>query len=292
MPTPVIVNLNVLVNADSELIIFTEPPAGGDNVIKSSFNVPSIAFNGLIEFWEANGGDINSHLDLTVVNGNVAYKTTSVSLYNNIKNVLNNSFDCKEAEPFTTAMNDVGDDLTYRYQDNFGKVALGQVTNEVFGHVAATAAIINDEAYVTSMLSETLPASTTWDNIYTYGSQQSISKPNLANALVRTLMMKGYKKDAFNNDVEIKDDVDAPLLTLITKQVIGQDPSRARGSGHIKLSFYGGDVVFMTVNILPVTLSLSNAGLNDTDAQKAAALAATTLTSGSARSFDLKITIS
>lgn len=292
MSRPVTVNLNVSVNADSELIIFTEPPAGGENVIKAAFNIPSISFNGLIEFWEANGGDINSHLDLTVVDGKVAYKTTAVSLYNNIKSVLNNSFDCKEAEPFTTAMNAVGDDSTYRYQANFGKVALGQVTNEVFGHVAATAAITNDEEYVTYMLNGDL--STTWDNIYAYGSQQSISKPNLANALVRTLMMKGYKKDASNADIEIKDEEDAPLLTLITKQVIGQDPSRAKvsTSGHIKLSFSPGDIVFMTVNVLAATLSLSNTGLNDTAAQKAAALAATTLTSGSARSFDLKITIS
>lgn len=290
MPTPVIVDLNVMVNADSELIIFTEPPAGGNNIIKAAFNIPSISFNGLIEFWEANGGDIHSHLDLTNVNGNIAYKTTAVSLYNNIKNVLDNSFDCEEAEPFTTAMGATGDN--YRYQSNFGKVALGQVANEVFGHVAATAAITNDEAFVTSMLNGDV--STTWNNIYLYGNQQSISKPNLANALVRTLMMKGYKKDASNADIEIKDEEDAPLLTLITKQVIGQDPSRAKvsTSGHIKLSFSPGDVVFMTVNVLAATLSLSNTGPNDTAAQKAAALAATTLTSGSARSFDLKITIS
>jgi hypothetical protein len=187
-------------------------------------------------------------------------------------------------------MGATGDD--YHYQSNFGKVALGQVTNEVFGHVAATAAITNDEEYVTYMLNGDL--STTWDNIYAYGSQQSISKPNLANALVRTLMMYGYKKDASNADIEIKDEEDAPRLTLITKQVISQDPSRTKvsTSGHIKLSFSPGDIVFMTVNVLAATLSLSNAGQNDTPAQKAAALAATTLTSGSARSFDLKITIS
>ena len=284
MTIPVIVDLKVEVNANSKLIIFAEAPAVGNNVIESTFNVPSAAFNGLIEFWSVSGGNINSHLDLTVVDEKVAYKTTSVSLYNNIKNVLSSSFDCKEAEPFKTTGN------SYYNQANFGKVALGQVTNEVFGHVAATAAITNDEAYVTSMLNG--DASTIWDNIYAYGSQQSITKPNLANALVRTLMMKGYKKDASNADVEIKDEEDAPLLTLITKQVIGQDPSRAQGTGHIKLSFYPGDVVFMTINVSRATLSLSNAGPNDTPEQKEAAIAATKLTSGSARKFDLKITIS
>jgi hypothetical protein len=284
MTIPVIVDLKVEVNADSKLIIFAEAPAVGNNVIESTFNVPSAAFNGLIEFWGVTVGGINSHLDLTEVGGNVAYKTTAVSLYNNIKSVLNSSFDCKDAEPFKTTGN------AYHNQANFGKVALGQVTNEVFGHVAATAAITNDEEYVTYMLNGDL--STTWDNIYAYGSQQSISKPNLANALVRTLMMYGYKKDASNADIEIKDEVDAPRLTLIAKQVIGQDPSRAQGTGHIKLSFYPGDVVFMTINVSPATLSLSNAGPNDTPEQKAAAIAATKLTPGSARKFDLKITIS
>ena len=283
MTIPVIVDLKVEVDANSKLIIFAEAPAVGNNVIESTFNVPSAAFNGLIEFWSVSGG-INSHLDLTEVGGNVAYKTTAVSLYNNIKSVLNSSFDCKDAEPFKTTGN------AYHNQANFGKVALGQVTKEVFGHVAATAAITNDEGFVTSMLNGDV--STTWDNIYLYGSQQSISTPNLANALVRTLMMKGYKKDASNLDVEIKDEVDAPLLTLIAKQVIGQDPSRAQGTGHIKLSFYPGDVVFMTINVSQATLSLSNAGPNDTPEQKAAAIAATKLTPGSDRKFDLKITFS
>ena len=68
----------------------------------------------------------------------------------------------------------------------------------MFGHVAPTEAITNDDGFVNSMLNGD---ASTWDNIYLYGSQQSISqqfirKSNLANALIRTLMMKGYKKNA------------------------------------------------------------------------------------------------
>ena len=86
----------------------------------------------------------------------------------------------------------------------------------MFGHVAPTEAITNDDGFVNSMLNGD---ASTWDNIYLYGSQQSIRKPNLANALIRTLMMKRYKKNAY---------------------------------------------------IFSETLSLHNAGLNDTAAQKAA----------------------
>ena len=69
----------------------------------------------------------------------------------------------------------------------------------MFAHVAPTEAITNDDGFVNSMLNGD---ASTWDNIYLYGSHQSISqqfirKSNLANALIRTLMMKRYKKNAY-----------------------------------------------------------------------------------------------
>ena len=282
MTIPVIVDLKVEVNANSKLIIFAEAPAVGNNVIESTFNVPSAAFNGLIEFWSVSGGNINSHLDLTVVDEKIAYKTTSVSLYNNIKNVLSSSFDCKEAEPFKTTGN------SYYNQANFGKVALGQVTNEVFGHVAATAAITNDEGFVTSILNGDL--STIWDNIYLYGSQQSITKPNLANALVRTLIKKGY-----NGAVEYKEYEDASELTAIVKQVIGQDPSRAKDQDNNqlapdkrqKLVFYPLDTVYMRIDVSFPSIYLSTA---TTTAVTPAGLGVST-GSNASKKFDIKMVL-
>lgn len=287
----VTVNLAVEVDANSGVTVFGHAVPTINNAIVAKVNLPASALNGLIEFWEPSTsvGDMYSHLDLELTGGINSYKTTAFGLYGGLKSVLAGKFDCKDATPFTSDVTDkTVRDSSYNDLDGFGKVALAQVAHAVFGHVAATAAITNDVAFVTAMAAET--ASANWAAIK--DSTQSAAVPNLANALVKALVMKGYTKDASNNDVEFTGEDDASALTLIVKQVIGQDADRAKGqdnnqigpSVHQKLVFAAGDIVYMTINVKYPTVTLSNSLTNLTPAYQSGV--------GSNQKFDLKITLS
>lgn len=252
----VTVNLNVEVSAASALHVFKDATSDTFNTIVPSVSLPASTLNGLIEFWEPSGtlDTINSHLELD------SYKASALSLYGALKSVLASNFECKDAEPYKT---DAGANIgNYAALAGFGKVALGQAAHAVFGHVAATAAITNDADYATNMLKETIPASATWDLINTNGAVQTAAVPNLANALVRTLVKKGY-----NGAVEYKEYEDASGLTAIVKQVIGQDPSRAKDQDNNqllpdkrqKLVFYPLDTVYMAIDVSFPSIYLSTA---------------------------------
>jgi hypothetical protein len=251
----VTVNLDVEVSAASALHVFKDATSHTYNTIVPSVSLAASTLNNLIEFWEpsSDSKEIESHLDLT------SYKTSALSLYSGLKSVLASSFECKDAEPYKTdAGANIGD---YAALAGFGKVALGQAAKAVFGHVAATAAITNDADYALNMLKET-EVSTSWEMINTNGGNQTAAVPNLANALVRDLVKKGY-----NGEAEIKDYVNASELTSIVKQVIGQDPSRAKDQDNNqlapntrqKLVFYPLDTVYMSINVSFPSIYLSTA---------------------------------
>jgi hypothetical protein len=242
--------------------VFKDATSHTYNTIVPSVSLPASTLNGLIEFWEpsSDSKEIESHLDLTGDEIS-SYKTSALSLYSGLKSVLASSFDCKEAEPYKT--DGSGNLVSYSALAGFGKVALGQAAKAVFGHVAATAAITNDADYALNMLKETTdPASTTWDLIKTNGGNQTAAVPNLANALVRDLIMKGY-----NGNVEYKEYENASELTSIAKQVIGQDPSRAKDQDNNqlapntrqKLMFYKDDTVYMSITVSFPLIYLSTA---------------------------------
>lgn len=276
----VTVNLAVEVDANSELIVFGQAAPTVTNPIAADVKLPASNLNNLIEFWEPSNavGTRKSHLVID------SYKTTAFNLYGSLKSVLAGAFDCSAAEPYKT-------DASTAYISNyvalggFGKVALGQVAHAVFGHVAATAAITNDSEFAIAMLAE--DASTDWDTIK--GAVQSKAKANLANALVKALVMKG-----FSGDAEVKESIDAPLLTAIVNQVIGQDPSRAKDQDnnqidpdlHQKLVFAAGDTVYMSIKVLFPDVYLStNSAKTTTDAPSG-------LGASGSKTFDLKITLS
>ena len=279
----VTVNLDLNVSAASAITVFGQAASTGFNPIVPSLNLPVSAMNGLIEFWEPKDdtlrGTVYSHLDLT------SYKTSSFKLYSGLKSILASNFDCQGAVPYTTDAS--GNLASYSALAGFGKVALGQVAHAVFGHVAATAAITNDDAFVSNMLLET--ASTDWDTIKTNGNSttRSAASPNLANALVRELVMKGYSSDA-----EITGENNASGLTDIVKQVIGQDQTRARSVdnneiapiGHQALTFAAGDIIYMGITVSYPTISLSASTGTITPVYGAGVL-------GNTQKFDLKITL-
>ena len=165
----------------------------------------------------------------------------------------------------------------------FGKVALAQVAHAVFGHVAATAAITNDEAFVTAMLADTPSAN--WAAIK--AATQSAATANLANALVKALVSKGFA----SAEVEYKDFENSTLLTSIVNQVIGQDANRAKGQDNNailpgvrqKLLFAAGDIVYMSITVQYPTITLSNSSTALTPAHATGA--------ESTSKFDIKITL-
>ena len=279
----VTVNLNVEVSAASALHVFKDATSNTFNTIVPSVSLPASTLNGLIEFWEPSDElkEIESHLELD------SYKASALSLYGALKSVLASSFDCRDAEPYKT--DGSGNLISYQALAGFGKVALGQAAKAVFGHVAATAAITNDADYADNMLKETA-VSTSWDLINTNGGVQTAAAPNLANALVRTLIKKGY-----NGAVEYKEYEDASELTAIVKQVIGQDPSRAKDQDNNqlapdkrqKLVFYPLDTVYMRIDVSFPSIYLSTA---TTTAVTPAGLGVST-GSNASKKFDIKMVL-
>jgi len=282
---PVTVNLAVTIDAESALQVFGSTPSTMTNIIKAALKVNASSLNGLIEFWEPLNarGDIESHLDLTLVSSIMSYKLSAKALFDDVNTVLGGAFDCKAALPYK---NDVSTALLSNYAalPGFGRVALGQVAHAVFGHCAATAAITNDVDFENNMLlSDTLAD---WSAIKA-AAAPAASKANLAAALVKALVLKGY-----NGAVEYDSSSNAVGLTSITKQVLGQDPNRARDQDnnviapevHQPLKFYADDTIYMSINVKYPSISMS-----DSSAVRSDLATLSTGSSNTTQVFDLEI---
>lgn len=261
----VVVNLEVNIDADSNLEVFGQGPVPTQNIIVAAEPMNAASLNGLIEFWEpsATPGEIESHLDLDMTGPSPqveSYKLSANAIFGDLKNILNGAFDCSGAAPYL--LDGASSPASYSALANFGKVALGQVAHAVFGHCAATAAITNDVAFEDAML-DSDSHKNGWVDIS--GNVQTREKANLAGALVKALVLKGYK----SNLVDTFDaDDNAQLLTSIVKQVLGQDPSRARDQDnnviapdvHQPLMFYAHDIIYMSINVTYPAITMSATG--------------------------------
>lgn len=294
---PVEVDFSVLINANSDLELRTQGLPTMENVIVAAVNMNASSFNGLIEFWEPSSdpedptklGEIHSHFDLEELkddndNDVESYKLRALDLYTDLVEVLAGEFDCTGADPFVADVtNEEVRNANYNALSDFGRVALAQVAHAVLGHVAATALITNDQEFMDNMLASSGPESCA-DIIEE--SSQSNTQADLAATLVKALLSKGYTADFA--DV-IADDDDAPDLTAIVKQVVTQDPVRARGQDnnvlspnvHQKLMFYAGDIIYMSITVKYPTVKSSSKDVVPADSIG---------TSGEQR-FDLKITL-
>lgn len=261
----VVVNLEVNIDADSNLEVFGKAPVATQNVIVAAEPMNAASLNGLIEFWEplVTPGEIESHLDLDMVGPSPqveSYKLSAGAIFGDLKNILSGAFDCSGALPYS--VDGVNSLASYSALANFGKVALGQVAHAVFGHCAATAAITNDVAFENAML-DSDSYKNGWVDIN--GNVQTREKANLAGALVKALVLKGYKASPFE---EYKLSENASDLTSIVKQVLGQDPSRARDQDnnvidpevHQPLMFYAGDTIYMSINVTYPAITMSATG--------------------------------
>lgn len=263
---PVTVNLNVTVEASGELVVMKEGIIAPLNVIVAHVTLPvtflydpsGISNNGvensLIEFWEPSGspGYISASLsgkDNIIASMGRNYSTMVKKLVRGLQYVLEGEFDCSGATPFNNTK--YLSNSHYYTHDNFGRVALSSYLHYLFGHVAATAAVTNDQSFIDSMLSR-INGSYIFNNIedinLSTNLNGSVSNANLAVRIVNDIISKN----------------DEGLIDIVT-QVLSQDSSRAMGSDNNEIApdyrqalrFYEGDVIFINIFLKPPTIVIN-----------------------------------
>jgi hypothetical protein len=247
----VTVNLDVTVDASGNVSVFGQAPVTMTNVIVPAVTLSAADLwksttSSLIQFQGPSSAPetIVGRLD-SVFAANAGFKT---ALKTHLAAIVAGAFDCSGATPYASYSAVDG----YFSRLSFGHVALGAYAHDLFGHVAATAAIDNDTAFMAAM------------------NGTGATDANIA----------GLLGDAIFALSEAK-------CTAIAKQVVGQDAARAMSEDNDQyspdlwqdLKFSAGDIVYVSINLQAPRVSLTNA------AQQ------TTPTSSTARTYALKITL-
>jgi hypothetical protein len=227
----VVVNLNISANASGTIDVFgqaTTPTITGNILVASNMLPVSDLYvsssNSLIKFQGSNN-DILATRDSN-------FSTTQETFVTDLNTIINGSFNCLNASPFSLARYS----NVYNTQSNFGYVALGYYANQLFGHVAATAAIANDSSFITYMTSD------------------GAGTANISSNLVSSIF-------SMSNSA----------ATAIAKQVIGQDASRAMSQDndlnapntYQALKWIAGDVIYMNVTLQPPTVTKQSGQLQN-----------------------------
>jgi hypothetical protein len=147
MPT-VVVNFDVTVDASGTVEVFGQAPATMENVVVCDVELPvTDLYNGdsdaVFEFWEPSDalGDIKG----TRKSG----WTKGESLRTDLQSIIDGDMDASGAVPFDIYK--TGSQSAYYNHESFGRLALSMYAHYLFGHVAATAAITNDDDFITKM---------------------------------------------------------------------------------------------------------------------------------------------
>jgi hypothetical protein len=255
--TPVTVNLNVEVSASGNINIFgQEELAAPLNVIVANTTLPiaglydaagvsnSEAENSMFEFWEDSALSGARAATLAVSNGR-NYKKLTRKLAGDIQACLEGEFDVSAASPFNASKYDGV--AEYRVTNNFGELALHSFSHYMLGHIDATAAITNDQAFVHAMLSQDAQgaykgAGTLYaEDDMTGVAAGTNADANLAKLLVQAIVGKN-----------------GAAVLAIVEQVLGQDASRAMdqdnntASPDVRhaLKFIAGDIIYMNIKLL------------------------------------------
>jgi hypothetical protein len=263
----VTVNLGVEVDVSGNIVVFGQPtPAVSNLVVAETVRITSNALyngttlNGLIEFWEPSDaiGELRASLATssapTYPTRN--YKLLLPTLAQGIQGVLNGSLNASLATPFNSSTYSL--DSAYKYPSNFGKLALGTYAHYLFGHLHATAAITNDQAIMDAILDMPGDSTAAYDD--TNGVPSALwstgipTSANIARRLVTALVSGDALTSTTGN------------LLSITKQVLGQDASRAKSNDNTAglpdrkqlLRFINGDKIYFNIKLARPTLSVSN----------------------------------
>jgi hypothetical protein len=274
-PTP----MNVIV-AQTTLpvsVLYDASSTIGGGVGYYDYSNNSIAFvkvpNSLFEFWEPSGTVIDpSSIDLSannplgqrqatkcLPNGSDRYRDYTKLTQHFVKslhNVLEGSFDCSAATPY----NDIKyTQPAYKTQENFGRVALSNYAHYLFGHIAATTAITNDQDFVYAMLSR----DTVNRSVYKFATGK------VQGALDGSTWVPGQIGSASDADLarllvgSIVNKSDSDILKIVN-QVLGQDASRAMDEDNNALApnvrqalkFIAGDVIYMNIRLQKPNVSV------------------------------------
>jgi hypothetical protein len=283
--TPVTVNLDVNVDANGEIVILGASPLVLNNVIVADTRLPASALyraatpavgqtpavpgNSMFEFWEPENDALTPNVDLTgliyaersSITGD--WKTLTRTLENGLHACLKEKFSAIHVVGSTTTIAKPFDDAKYaaneeyRKANSFGDLALATVAHYIMGHVAATASITNDKAFVDSMnYSDFIPyvaghsedaKKLEYSDDYTSVSPGTSSDAKLAKLLINAIATKTNDK-----------------VALIARQVIGQDASRAMDQDNNKplpnvrqpLKFIAGDIIYMNIKLQQPTVTI------------------------------------
>ena len=287
------VNLNIVVNPDSKVLVFGEPEEVPGNVIIANYKLPVDALYdsenncGLIEMID-NANDI----DVTLADSeNVknAYKKSAIKLAYAFERSLCDSFDCSGAEPFADYHV-----LKYTTQSDFGRLSLNCFAHFLMGHIDAALAITNDVSFMENMLSlsdalEEVKDSSLQNklgvssNLSTSGddrfnannlnvtflsdilsaAQTNSGNARLAQLLVKSILLKGMDANNVLTISTIEPNVLPPSSSLanIVAQVISQDLNRAMGKNNrvpVLLPFYAGDIIYVNIKLMRPSVTVGN----------------------------------
>lgn len=270
---PVVVNLDVEIDANGTLEVFGQQPLALDNIIYAGVQLPVRALydasgysrdvsggaeNGLFEFWEPSSAIGTRAATMAAVRGD--YTLLTKKFIRDLQAVLEGSFDCSQASPFT---NYAG--AAYTTQEDFGRVALSTYAHYLFGHIEATAAITNDTPFMNKMLSKT-----------PYTDVNAAYKHALAADVAGSADGSEWTGIGSESDAELAKELVGAVVTknpsavlAIVEQVLGQDASRAMDQDNNELptdvrqllKFIPGDIIYMSIRLQTPVVTVSNGQL-------------------------------
>jgi hypothetical protein len=267
---PVIVNLGVEVAANGDITVFGQAPPTVNNVIVAEVNLPKEvlydASNSLIEFWEPSYdlGSRRATLSGKVDPSGVAlsgrdYTALTKSFVYELQQVLQGNLDCSGASPFDDAK--YAGIPEYQKPADFGRLALSVYAHYLFGHVAATAAITNDKAFMEAMLSQGS------NGVYKYADATAVAGNADGSEWVSPTIGSSSDADLARLLVGAITTKDDAAILAIAEQVLGQDASRAMDQDNNALpidvrhalKFIADDVIYMNIKLTTPNVTIANA---------------------------------
>jgi hypothetical protein len=218
----VTINLHINVDVSGNVDIFTASGEALVNVVPASVGIDVSALyvdssNAALRYYEPSGidADISGFVDAS--NAFATGSDMYLKFASDMQNVVQHALDASGAAPFNEPQYS-GLSKCQEFS-SLGHLVLGLYAHYLFGHVAATAAIDNDDQLVAY-----LDAS---------GSSNADVGTHLAQAL-----------NALPNHT----------ASRIVQQIIAQDPSRSRGKGNNQdqdegVIFASGDVIFVQITV-------------------------------------------
>lgn len=264
----VIVNLHANVSAQGDVDLIESAGETLSNVVVCKVALPvsdlyTDASHGIIEFWEASGNSGSIRACVTRVNNGVDgtdgavgeacqftfFDDASGQLSADLHKVLSDKdgmygqkgLNAGSATPFNAAS--YANQADYYNFATFGDLVLANYAHYLFGHVAATAAIDNDQQLI--------------DYINGNADLNGDHAADDENANIVAGLMASLGS------------MNATVARSIAAQVLSQDPSRASerdntsgsSNSHQALLFAPGDIVYVQIQLKAPTVSVGNPGV-------------------------------